>query len=86
MVVTSSTTGVASFASKADLTDITNSAKPISLGGGLNLNVSITDNGNNSADKIGWTLWKDSALVFSSDWNGVKTVEQLLGGGKLVVH
>ena len=38
-------------------------------------------------NKIAITLWnKDGGVWFTSNWNGTKTVEQLLGGGNLVVH
>jgi hypothetical protein len=44
--------------------------------------------GNN--DSISITLWQGSTLLFSSNWNGAQSVEQLLnpgnGNGNLVVH
>src|SRR5439155_24157730 len=76
-----------SFACKGNLSDITNPLSPVSLGGGFQLNVSISDNGEpGSTDSIGWTLWNGSTLLYSSKWDGTKTVEQGLGGGNLVVH
>ena len=41
-----------------------------------------------ATDWIGVSLWhKDTgSLLFSSEWNGVKTVEKQLNGGNLVVH
>ena len=85
--VTSPTTGTASFACKGNLSDITNPLSPVSLGGGFQLNVTISDNGEpGSTDWISWTLWNGSTLLYSSKWDGAKTVEQVLGGGNLVVH
>jgi hypothetical protein len=79
--------GVADFRSKANLTDTTNPLAPISLGGNLTLQVTITDKGEpGSSDTIAFTLWSGNKLVFSSEWNGSKTVEKILGGGNLVVH
>jgi hypothetical protein len=79
--------GIADFRSKANLTDITNPLAPVSLGGNLTLQVTMTDKGEpGSSDTIGVTLWDGSKLVFSSEWRGSKTVEQLIGGGNLVVH
>ncbi len=79
--------GVADFRSKANLTDVTNPLDPVSLAGNLSLQITMTDLGDpGSNDTIGVTLWDGSKLVFSSEWNGAQTVEQLLGGGNLVVH
>jgi hypothetical protein len=40
-----------------------------------------------AADTIAITLWnKNGGLWFSSRWSGTTTLEQLLGGGILVVH
>jgi hypothetical protein len=79
--------GVADFRSKANLTDVTNPLAPVSLGGNLTLQVTMTDKGEpGSSDTIGVTLWDGNKLLFSSEWKGSKTVEQILRGGNLVVH
>ena len=39
---------------------------------------SMTDYGNPTKDTIGIGLYNGSALLFSSNWNGAITVEQLL--------
>jgi large repetitive protein len=79
--------GIASWSSKANLTDVTNPNAPVSIGGGLSLQMSMTDKGEpGKDDTIAVTLWNGSTLVFSSNWDGAKTPEQLLGGGNLVVH
>ena len=84
---TSTCWGVADFRAKANLTDVTNPLAPIALGGGLTLQVTVTDKGEpGSADSMGVTLWSGSVLMFSSRWDGAKTVEQVIGGGNLVVH
>jgi hypothetical protein len=88
--LTSLSTGIyqATFTSKANLTDITNPAAPISLGGNKQLQVTITDNGEpGSTDTIGMMLTDtDGALLFSSKWSGTNTVEAVLGGGNLQVR
>ena len=77
----------ASFISKANLTDVTNPAAPISLGGNLTLQIQMTDKGDpGSSDTLAIVLHDGSTLLISSNWNGTRTVEQLLGGGNLVVH
>ncbi len=79
--------GVSDFRSKANLTDVTNPLAPVSLGGNLTLQVTMTDKGEpGSNDTIGVTLWDGNKLVFSSEWTGAKTLEKLLDGGNLVVH
>jgi hypothetical protein len=78
---------LASFRSKATLTDITNPLAPISLGGNLTLQITMTDKGEpGSSDSLGVTLWNGSKLLFSSEWSGSKTAETLLSGGNLVIH
>ena len=79
--------GIADFRSKANLTDVTNPQAPVSLGGNLTLQITLTDKGEpGSTDTIGITLWDGNKLVFSSEWKGSKTTEMTLGGGNLVVH
>jgi hypothetical protein len=75
------------FVSKANLTDITNPLSPQSLGGGLTLQVNMTDKGEpGKDDMIAISLWNGSTLLYSSNWTGTKTGEMILGGGNLVVH
>jgi hypothetical protein len=79
--------GLATWSSKANLTDVTNAIAPVSIGGGWSLQMSMTDKGEpGKDDSIAVTLWNGSTLVFSSNWDGAKTPEQILGGGNLVVH
>jgi hypothetical protein len=79
--------GIADFRSKASLIDITNPLAPVTIAGNLTLQITMTDSGEpGSSDTIGVTLWDVNKLLFSSNWSGGKTVEQLLSGGNLVVH
>ena len=78
--------GIADFRSKANLTDVTD-AIPVAIFGNLSLQMTVTDKGEpGSADSIGVTAWNGPTLVFSTNWNGAQTVEQVLGGGNAVVH
>ena len=46
--------------------------------------MTMTDKGEpGSADSIALTLWNGSTLVFSSNWDGAKTPEQVLGRRQL---
>jgi hypothetical protein len=85
--ITSPSTCHAQFVSKANLTDITDPLNPVSLGGNLQFQMMLHDNGEpGSSDTIGYTLWNGSQLLFSSRWTGVATAEQVLGGGNLQVR
>jgi len=85
--VTIPTAMTAVFTTKANLKDVTNPTNPISLGGNLDLKVTMTDRGEpGNTDGIGITLWNGSTLLFSSNWNGSNTTELNLSGGNLVVH
>ncbi|MFN6962583.1 MAG: YDG domain-containing protein [Pyrinomonadaceae bacterium] len=77
------------YTGKCNLTDITDSLNPISLGGGHSFQMKLTDKGEpGSTDTIGITVYANNtgALLFSSRWNGTQTLEQILGGGNLVVR
>jgi len=77
----------ATFTSKANLVDITDPLNPISMGGNLDLIVTLRDAGEPGAsDQIGINLWRSTELLFSSNWNGTQTVKQLLNGGNLQVR
>ena len=87
-VGTATAPGTATFEGKASIQDITNPLLPVSVDGNATLKVTMTDAGEpGSSDKIGITVWnKLGGLWFSSNWSGTNTVEQLLGGGNLVVR
>jgi VCBS repeat-containing protein len=78
----------ATFNGKATIRDITDPLAPLSLDGNATLQVKMTDNGSpGSTDTIAVTVWnKNGGLWFASNWDGKKTVEQLLDGGNLEVH
>jgi hypothetical protein len=87
-VGTASTPGTANFEGKANIQDITNPLAPVSVDGNATLRVTMTDAGEpGSKDLIGITVWnKNGGVWFSSNWDGAKTLEQLLGGGNLAVR
>jgi hypothetical protein len=76
------------FTTKANMTDITDPLNPISLGGNLRLQIDMTDaSTGGQTDMVGITLWNaNGGLYFTSNWNGTKTIEQLLGGGNISVR
>jgi hypothetical protein len=78
----------ATFNGKANIQDITDPLNPIAIDGNATLQVKMTDMGEpGSSDTISITVWnKSGGLWFSSNWDGTKTIEQLLGSGNLVVH
>ena len=85
---TTSATGKAIFNGKVNIQDITDPLNPIAVDGNATLQVTMADNGEPGGDDtIAITVWnKQGGLWFSSRWDGVKTVEQLLSGGNLVVR
>jgi hypothetical protein len=80
--------GVAELISKANITDVTDPLYPIEILGNATLQIKMLDTGEpGDADMIGITLWNsDGSLLFSSNWNGVQTIDKLLDGGNLQVH
>jgi hypothetical protein len=77
----------ATYNGKANITDITDPLNPIAIDGNGSLQVKLTDMGEpGKADTISITIWnKSGGLWFASNWDGTKTIEQLLGGGNVVV-
>jgi hypothetical protein len=85
--ITSPTTGTAQFTTKATLVNITNPLAPVIVASGLQLQITVTDNGEpGNTDKVSFTLWNGSTLIYSSNWSGTKTLEQILAGGNLQVR
>jgi hypothetical protein len=78
----------ATFTARANMTDITDPLVPLALGGNLTLQLEMTDAAlGGQTDKIGITLWNSSGgLYFTSNWNGTRTLQQLLGGGNISVR
>src|SRR5574341_364776 len=69
---------MANFISKANLRDITDPNNPIGLGGNLTLQMQMTDKGEPGlSDTISFALWDGNKLLFSSNWDGTRTIEQI---------
>ena len=81
-------TGTATFNARANIQDITDPLNVISIDGGATLQVKLTDLGEpGNADSIAITVWnRAGGLWFASNWDGTKTIEQILGGGNLIVR
>jgi hypothetical protein len=74
----------ANFTSKANIQDITDPQNPISIEGNATLQLWITDGDN---DTIGiQVLNKNGGTWFTSNWDGTRTIEQILGGGNVSVR
>jgi hypothetical protein len=75
------------FSTKANLRDITDPLNPISLGGNLDLFVNMYDGSpGGQLDSISIQLQQGSTILYSSHWNGTKTVRRLLDGGNVQVR
>ena len=76
------------YTGKANITDITDPYNPIPFGGNATFQMELTDKGEpGNTDTIGITVWDNAGgLLFASNWNGTRTIEQILGGGNLVVR
>ena len=81
------TTGTpASFTTKANLTDITNPLSPVTITGNLDLFVNMNDSSTGGkGDQVSILLQNGSTILYSSNWNGTKTILQTLGGGNVQV-
>jgi subtilisin family serine protease len=76
------------FTGGANIQDVTDPNHPISVQGGLTIQIDMTDQGEpGSADALAITVYdKGNQLYFSNNWSGAKTNQQQLNGGNLVVH
>jgi hypothetical protein len=76
------------FNGKANMQDITYPLAPVSLGGNLTLQVTMTDKGEpGTNDLIGITVYNNGGgILYSSNWTGIKTSEVALKGGNVVVN
>ncbi|MEO7397969.1 MAG: hypothetical protein ABIW84_05350, partial [Ilumatobacteraceae bacterium] len=89
---------VAQFESKANITDVTDASNPILLGGNFTLQMKMTDLSEaDKTDTIAFSLWDirrakngttilSQLLLYSSNWNGNTTQEQVIAGGNLFIH
>jgi hypothetical protein len=77
--------GTAELVGKANIIDVTDPINPLSVASNATLNVVMKDNGEpENADLISISLWnRNGTLLYSSNWNGISTVLQLLSGGNL---
>ncbi|HEU4609111.1 MAG TPA: PKD-like domain-containing protein, partial [Chitinophagaceae bacterium] len=77
----------AEFISKANLKDITDPLNVISLGGSLDLTITLSDLGEpGDKDSIGVTLYGNAgSLLYSSSWLVTNTLEKELAGGNIVI-
>ena len=85
-------TGIATFNAKANLTDVTNSALPMTIGN-FDLVLNVDDNGepgtgsnNKGNDQIAVRLTDGALLKFASNWNLGQAVLQTLDGGNIQVR
>ncbi|WP_205510691.1 MBG domain-containing protein [Longitalea arenae] len=77
------------FNTKANYRDITDPLNPISLGGNIDLTVRMNDvSSGGQNDQVSILLMDPatSQVIFSSNWNGVQTALQNLGGGNVSVR
>ncbi|WP_207510372.1 MBG domain-containing protein [Longitalea luteola] len=77
------------FNTKANYRDITDPLNPISLGGNIDLTVRMNDvstGGQNDQVSILLMDPNTSQVIFSSNWNGIQTALQNLGGGNVSVR
>ncbi len=88
---------VAEFESKANITDVTDPNNPIVLGGNFTLQMRMTEVSEfDATDKIAFSLWDirrnkngsiaSQLLLYSSNWTGNTTQQQVIGGGNLFIH
>ena len=85
-------TGVATFTAKANLTDVTNDAAPISIGN-YDLLLQVDDNGepgtgsnNKGNDQFALRLMNGTTLLFASSWSGTQLLNKTLDGGNIQVR
>jgi hypothetical protein len=78
----------ATYTGKCNISDVTDPFNPISVEGACTMQCCMTDCGEpGNYDSIHFVVWDHGgAMVFSSNWTGTKTIEQVLTGGNLVVH
>jgi hypothetical protein len=90
VVSASSSSGTpAYFNTKANYSDITNPLSPIPMGGNMDLTVKMNDvSKGGQGDQVSILILNPntSQVIYSSNWSGVQTVLQNLGGGNVSVR
>lgn len=78
----------ADFTAKATLIDITNPLLPVAVAENLTLAVNMNDvSSSGTGDQVSILIQSGSTILFSSNWNGTKTVLQNIGpGGNIQVN
>ena len=57
------------------------------MGGNLTLQMQLTDRGEpGSSDSMAITVSDGSNMLFSSQWDGTRSVQKKMDGGNLVAH
>src|SRR5262249_35644961 len=86
------TTGVATFMAKANLTDVTNQASPVTIGN-YDMLLRVDDNGepgtgsnNKGNDQVALRLLNGTTLIFATRWDGTQVQLQTLDGGNIQVR
>jgi autotransporter-associated beta strand protein len=82
---TTTAPGRATFNGKASIQDITDPFAPIAVDGNANILVAMSDSGEpGTNDAIAITVWnKTGGLWYASNWDGIRTQEQVLAGGNI---
>ena len=85
---TNNAPATAVFNGQASIQDITDPLNPLPVDGGATLQVSMVDFGEpGKDDQIAITVYnKNGGIWFTSNWTGVQTRLQQLGGGNIKVH
>jgi hypothetical protein len=88
-MLTDRVSGKATIAAQARIVDITAPTAPVLVDPQASLRLTVDDNGSPgaSADTIGITVWnRQGQLWFSSNWDGMKTIEQPIAAGSIRVR
>ena len=88
-MLTDRTSGRATVAAQARIVDITAPTAPVLLDPQASVRLTLDDNGSPGAfaDAIGITVWnREEQLWFSSNWDGMKTIEQPIAAGSIRVR
>jgi hypothetical protein len=74
------------FTTKANYSDITDPLNPITGPGNLDLTINMNDvSKGGQGDEISILLMDGSTVLYSSNWNGTKTILQPIDGGNVSV-